>query len=222
MSTTAVAPTSSADGVTWDLSVLYDNPDDPKLAADLDAVTERAAAFEKRYRGQVAGLDAAGPARRRGGAAGHPRGHGPPGHLRPPAARRPDRRADPRPVGSPHPGTQHRHQPAPDLLRPGVDRGGRRAGRGTAGRPDPQGLRLPAAPGAPLQAPPAIRGRRAAVGRKGQHRQPRLEPPIRGTHQPPDLRGHRGRRDPHAHRGGNPGPELPPRPRNPEVRGRTA
>lgn len=60
MTTTATAPTSSADGVTWDLSILYDNPDDPKLVADLDAVTERAAAFEKRYRGQVAGLDAAG------------------------------------------------------------------------------------------------------------------------------------------------------------------
>ena len=38
MTTTAAAPTSSADGVTWDLSVLYDSTDDPKIAADLDAV----------------------------------------------------------------------------------------------------------------------------------------------------------------------------------------
>ncbi len=59
MTIPAAAPSSSADGVTWDLSVLYASPDDPKLTQDLDAALERAQAFEQRYRGRVAELDAA-------------------------------------------------------------------------------------------------------------------------------------------------------------------
>ncbi len=53
------SPTSSADGVAWDLSALYAGVDDAKLEADLDAAQRRAEAFEQRYRGQVADLDAA-------------------------------------------------------------------------------------------------------------------------------------------------------------------
>ena len=30
-----MVPTNSAHGVTWDLGILCDNPDDPKIAADL-------------------------------------------------------------------------------------------------------------------------------------------------------------------------------------------
>ena len=29
-----MVPTNSAHGATWDLGILYDNPDDPKIAAD--------------------------------------------------------------------------------------------------------------------------------------------------------------------------------------------
>ena len=47
-------PTSSADGVAWDLSDLYSGPDDPAIDACLDAAMMRAAAFEASYRGKVA------------------------------------------------------------------------------------------------------------------------------------------------------------------------
>ncbi|HMF15428.1 MAG TPA: M3 family oligoendopeptidase, partial [Gemmataceae bacterium] len=49
----AVHPTSSADGVVWDLSDLYTAVDDPGITRDLDAALERARAFETAYRGQV-------------------------------------------------------------------------------------------------------------------------------------------------------------------------
>lgn len=56
MSTTATAarPTSSADGVAWDLGDLYAGLDDPKIDADLAAAHQRAQAFEQTYRGKVA------------------------------------------------------------------------------------------------------------------------------------------------------------------------
>jgi oligoendopeptidase F len=46
---------------TWDLSDLYNGVDDPRLDADLAALTERAAAFERKYKGTIAcaTLDAA-------------------------------------------------------------------------------------------------------------------------------------------------------------------
>ena len=44
--------------MSWDLTDLYTNPDDPKIDADLDAALERAKAFGKRYRGRIAGLSA--------------------------------------------------------------------------------------------------------------------------------------------------------------------
>jgi oligoendopeptidase F len=47
-------PTSSADGVAWDLSDLYGGPDDPRLADDLAAGLRRAEAFEAAYRGKIA------------------------------------------------------------------------------------------------------------------------------------------------------------------------
>ncbi len=58
MAAQSPSPTSSADGVAWDLSALYASVDDAKLEADLDDAQRRAEAFEQRYRGQVAGLDA--------------------------------------------------------------------------------------------------------------------------------------------------------------------
>ncbi len=39
--------TSSADGVAWNLADLYARPDDPRIAADLDAAERRAVAFEQ-------------------------------------------------------------------------------------------------------------------------------------------------------------------------------
>jgi oligoendopeptidase F len=50
---TETKPTSSADGVTWDLSELYAGPDDPRIDADLDAALARAQAFESTYRGTI-------------------------------------------------------------------------------------------------------------------------------------------------------------------------
>jgi oligoendopeptidase F len=47
-------PTSSADGVTWDLDDLYTGPDDPRLTQDLDGALARARAFEASYRGKIA------------------------------------------------------------------------------------------------------------------------------------------------------------------------
>ncbi|HKI32808.1 MAG TPA: M3 family oligoendopeptidase [Gemmataceae bacterium] len=47
-------PTSSADGVTWDLGDLYAGPDDPRLGQDLDGPLHRAEAFETAYRGKIA------------------------------------------------------------------------------------------------------------------------------------------------------------------------
>ncbi len=49
-----------AAGVRWDLSDLYAGPDDPALDADLDRAHQQARAFETRYRGTLAELDAAG------------------------------------------------------------------------------------------------------------------------------------------------------------------
>src|SRR3954467_2256452 len=45
--------TSSAEGVAWDLSDLYDGPDDPRIDRDLDGALERAKAFEAAYRGKI-------------------------------------------------------------------------------------------------------------------------------------------------------------------------
>jgi oligoendopeptidase F len=50
---TSSVPSSSADGVAWDLSDLYGGVDDPRIGADLDAALKRAQAFEARYRGQI-------------------------------------------------------------------------------------------------------------------------------------------------------------------------
>jgi oligoendopeptidase F len=46
-----------AAGITWDLTDLYDGPDDPRLERDLLDLKRRAIAFEQRYRGSVAADD---------------------------------------------------------------------------------------------------------------------------------------------------------------------
>ncbi len=56
--TTETTPTSSADGVAWDLTDLYATVEDPKIDADLQAADDRAATFEQDYRGKLTGLDA--------------------------------------------------------------------------------------------------------------------------------------------------------------------
>jgi oligoendopeptidase F len=53
-------PTSSADGVAWDLGDLYGGPHDPRLAQDMETALRRAEAFEAAYRGKIA--TDAGPA----------------------------------------------------------------------------------------------------------------------------------------------------------------
>src|SRR4051794_41839666 len=51
--TPAERETRSAEGVAWDLSDLYEGPDDPRIARDLDGALERARAFEAAYRGKI-------------------------------------------------------------------------------------------------------------------------------------------------------------------------
>lgn len=54
MSTLAAArPSSSADGICWNLHDLYAGLDDPKVQGDLDQALTRARAFESRYRGKI-------------------------------------------------------------------------------------------------------------------------------------------------------------------------
>jgi oligoendopeptidase F len=47
------SPTSSADGVVWDLSDLYAGVDDQRITGDLDSAHQRARAFERTYRGKI-------------------------------------------------------------------------------------------------------------------------------------------------------------------------
>lgn len=51
--TTENRPTSSADGISWDLNDLYKGPDDPRIAEDLQSALRRAKAFEAQFRGKV-------------------------------------------------------------------------------------------------------------------------------------------------------------------------
>jgi len=44
---------SSAQGIAWDLTALYQGIDDPQIQADLDAALERAKAFEEKYKGSI-------------------------------------------------------------------------------------------------------------------------------------------------------------------------
>ncbi len=58
------APRTPDDPTTvWDLSSLYDSPDDPRRAADRAAILEGAESFASTYRGQLGSLDGAGIAR---------------------------------------------------------------------------------------------------------------------------------------------------------------
>ena len=50
----AAKPQSSATGVTWDLSDLYQGVDDQRITQDLDTALKRAQAFEAAYRGKIA------------------------------------------------------------------------------------------------------------------------------------------------------------------------
>ena len=52
--------TRSAEGISWDLSDLYNAIEDPKLEKDRQQVRERAEKFAKKYKGKVAALDAEG------------------------------------------------------------------------------------------------------------------------------------------------------------------
>jgi oligoendopeptidase F len=52
--TTPTRPSSSADGVAWDLRDLYSGVDDPQITSDLHTAKRRAEAFEAAYRGKIA------------------------------------------------------------------------------------------------------------------------------------------------------------------------
>ncbi len=50
---------TGAEQVEWDLSDLYDAPDDPRIESELDEAQAAATAFRERYRGKLGELDAA-------------------------------------------------------------------------------------------------------------------------------------------------------------------
>jgi oligoendopeptidase F len=50
---TAHRPTSSAEGIAWNLADLYASLDDPRIGRDLDAALGRAREFEAAYRGKI-------------------------------------------------------------------------------------------------------------------------------------------------------------------------
>jgi oligoendopeptidase F len=54
---TANDPASSASGIAWDLKDLYRDVADPHIDRDLEAALAQAQAFEKAYRGKIAGLE---------------------------------------------------------------------------------------------------------------------------------------------------------------------
>ena len=51
--------TTGAESVEWNLSDLFDGPDDPRIESELDEAQSAATAFRERYRGNLAGLSAA-------------------------------------------------------------------------------------------------------------------------------------------------------------------
>jgi oligoendopeptidase F len=51
--------TTGAEAVEWNLSDLYDGPDDPRIDSELEEAQAAAAAFRERYRGKLAELTAA-------------------------------------------------------------------------------------------------------------------------------------------------------------------
>jgi oligoendopeptidase F len=53
MTAPAARPTSSADGVAWNLGDLYAGLDDPQITHDLETALRRAEAFETAYRGKI-------------------------------------------------------------------------------------------------------------------------------------------------------------------------
>src|SRR5829696_4999822 len=56
----AVATTlTGAEQVEWDLSDLFEGPDDPRIESELDEALTAAHAFRERYRGRLAELSAA-------------------------------------------------------------------------------------------------------------------------------------------------------------------
>ena len=52
-------PQTGAEEVVWDLSVFYDDPDDPAIEGDMAEIDQRIAKFSDQYRGKVADLDGA-------------------------------------------------------------------------------------------------------------------------------------------------------------------
>jgi oligoendopeptidase F len=47
------AETKSANGVAWDLSALFDSPEDPRIEQTLSTLSDRADAFDRTYRGTI-------------------------------------------------------------------------------------------------------------------------------------------------------------------------
>ena len=135
-------PTSSADGVAWELSDLYLGPDDPQIDRDLESALQRARRFEATYRGKIE----AGPTPALLLAAlteleslseqmDRPAVYASLLH----AAKTDDPSA--RRSAYPHPRTAHGHQQASDLFRSGMGQARRRRRRALIDHPTLAGYR---------------------------------------------------------------------------------
>jgi len=58
MTDMTIEKTTGAEDIIWDLSILYDDVDDPNITRDMDAVNQKVETFASTYRGRVAQLDA--------------------------------------------------------------------------------------------------------------------------------------------------------------------
>ena len=163
---------------TWDLGDLYRGPDDPALERDLTQPVADAQAFEARYRGRVAELDAAQLAQAvaeqealltplyRAGAYASLRFATDTADPAPPRALRPG------------PGAGNGRAVAPAVLRPGVAGRRRRPRRRAAGRPGAGRLPPPPRGRATLQAAHADRARGAGPHQAVADRAVRVAAPL--------------------------------------------
>ena len=164
------ATLTGAEQVEWNLSDLYEGPDDPRIESELDEASAAASAFRERYRGKLGELsaaelnDAVAELERIKSVSTRVETY------RPAAAggrqlRRGARRA--RPEGA---RAEHADRDRAPLLRPRVGRARGRHRRAPARRPRARALRRRPPLRAPLQAVPADRAGGADLDGEERHR----------------------------------------------------
>ncbi len=164
------AVATGAEAVEWNLSDLYEGPDDPRIESELEEALAASQAFRERYRGKLGELSAAELQRRgRRGRADQVRIDARRDVRTPPAGGR-QLRSGPRRARPEGARAEHADRDRAPLLRPRVERARRRDGRAAARRPSARHVRLRPPLGAPLQAVPALGARGEDLGREEHHR----------------------------------------------------